>query len=368
MMGFLDIVAAQKRFATPEGTVVKALDDVSLAVSANEFVTLLGPSGCGKTTLLRCISGFEDLDEGDIRIEGRSILGRPPHLRPVNTVFQNYALFPHRNVADNVGYALEVAGAPRAERARRVAETLELVGLAEHGRRRIGQLSGGQQQRVALARAIIGRPKILLLDEPLSALDKALRKRMQQELKALQHELGISFVFVTHDQEEALTMSDRIAVLKDGRILQTGTPEEIYFRPANEFVARFIGESNLVAARVERSNGAGTELTLRGGGRVTLHGERLAPREEVLLLFRPEGIEVADTGGEGRDGLLLAGRVAERFFVGTDHRLLVDVPSLGRISAFVRHAGYDEQVRLQPGSDLRLHVPSRAISVIRRQV
>ncbi|MCB1331878.1 MAG: ATP-binding cassette domain-containing protein, partial [Maritimibacter sp.] len=218
----LEIFGARKSFRTPEGGTITALDDVSLKLASAEFVTLLGPSGCGKTTLLRTISGFETLDAGEIVIDGAAVTQMPAHRRPVNTVFQRYALFNHMNVARNVGYALEIAGQDKATIAARVGEMLDLVGLSGLEKRSVSQLSGGQQQRVALARALAGKPKLLLLDEPLSALDKNLRQKMQQELKTIQRELGIGFVFVTHDQDEALTMSDRIAVLAHGEIQQIG--------------------------------------------------------------------------------------------------------------------------------------------------
>jgi spermidine/putrescine transport system ATP-binding protein len=257
--------SAVKRFDTPEGGAVMALDQIDLSVGENEFVTLLGPSGCGKTTLLRCISGFEDLDAGSLGIDGRAMAGVPAYRRPVNTVFQNYALFPHMTVGANVAYSLDVAGVARSERRRRVAEALDLVNLQGLEQRKPAQLSGGQQQRVALARAIISRPRILLLDEPLSALDRKLRQAMQLELKNLQHELGISFVFVTHDQEEALTMSDRIVVMDHGRVQQIGSPTEIYHRPQNIFVAQFIGESNLFAAQVDKTDNTGTRFVTADG-------------------------------------------------------------------------------------------------------
>ncbi|KQZ12499.1 polyamine ABC transporter ATP-binding protein [Mesorhizobium sp. Root552] len=247
----VELAGARKVFASPEGGEVKALDNIYLDVRRNEFLTLLGPSGCGKTTLLQSIGGFVRLDAGTISIDGADMTRVPPHLRPVNTVFQNYALFPHMSVEQNVGYALEVRGIPARERREKVGAALVMVGLGGMEKRRPNQLSGGQQQRVALARAIVARPKLLLLDEPLSALDRGLRHSMQIELKNLQNELGISFVFVTHDKEEALTMSDRIAVLKHGRIQQIAAPREIYDRPANPFVASFIGVSNMFEGSID---------------------------------------------------------------------------------------------------------------------
>ncbi|MEH1283133.1 ABC transporter ATP-binding protein, partial [Pseudomonas aeruginosa] len=232
-------------FGTP-GQGLKALDDVSLDIHANEFFTLLGPSGCGKTTLLRLIAGFEQPSSGSIRLYGERMEGLPPFRRPVNTVFQSYALFPHMSVAENIGFGLEMQGRPRTEIDATVSRMLELVKLPEVGKRRADQLSGGQQQRIALARALASRPKVLLLDESLSALDLKLRKEMQIELKRLQHETGITFIFVTHDQEEALTMSDRIAVMSKGKVLQVGTPSDIYEAPLNRAVADFIGETNFL--------------------------------------------------------------------------------------------------------------------------
>ena len=251
----------------------RALDSIDLTIRANEFFTLLGPSGCGKTTLLRLIGGFDQPTAGEIAIFGRNVAGLPPEDRPVNTVFQNYALFPHLTVAENVGFALRMLGRPKAEIAATVARMVELVGLEGMEHRRPDQLSGGQKQRVALARALAPGPKILLLDEPLSALDAKLRQRMRSELKALQRETGITFVFVTHDQDEALAMSDRIAVMQGGRVQQLGRPEEIYEAPANRFVADFIGGANLIPARIG-ARGAEAEGLGRGSGNRRESGPR----------------------------------------------------------------------------------------------
>ncbi|MGH6781963.1 MAG: ABC transporter ATP-binding protein, partial [Sphingomonadaceae bacterium] len=258
-----------------------------LQVRRNEFLTLLGPSGCGKTTLLQAISGFVELDGGRILIDGEDMTDRPPYRRPVNTVFQNYALFPHMTVGENTAYALEVAGVAKAKRREQVAATLKMVGLDGMEGRRPRQLSGGQQQRVALARAIIARPKLLLLDEPLSALDKNLRQAMQIELKTLQHELGISFIFVTHDQQEALTMSDRVAVLSGGRIQQLDTPRAIYDHPVNSFVATFIGASNLFDGRIDGGRlmtGDGTEICHRRSPSVASGAATALIRPEQFFL------------------------------------------------------------------------------------
>jgi putative spermidine/putrescine transport system ATP-binding protein len=252
----VEVVGARKTY----GEVV-AVDDVDLRVGAGEFFTMLGPSGSGKTTTLRLIAGFEHPDAGRVRLAGVDITDRPPYARDVNTVFQDYALFPHMTVAENVGYGLRVKGTGRAERARAVDEVLATVRLEGYAKRKPLQLSGGQRQRVALARAIVNRPRVLLLDEPLGALDLKLRQEMQVFLKSLQRDLGMTFIYVTHDQEEALTMSDRIAVFNHGRIEQTGEPAEVYDRPASEFVAGFVGTSNIVE---------------RGGHRVCIRPERIA--------------------------------------------------------------------------------------------
>ncbi|WP_444666701.1 ABC transporter ATP-binding protein [Cereibacter changlensis] len=256
---------------------VRALDDVSVQIRKGEFFTLLGPSGCGKTTLLRLIAGFETPTSGSILLDGKDITSDPPNRRPVNTVFQSYALFPHLTVAQNVGFGLQMQGRPKAEVTATTDRMLALVRLEAMAGRKTSQLSGGQQQRVALARALAPQPKVLLLDEPLSALDLKLRKEMQTELKRLQTETGITFIFVTHDQEEALTMSDRIGVMSAGKILQIGGPRDIYTRPANRFVASFIGETNFLPGtlrdgRVILASGGSIEVaaTLRNAGNVTV--------------------------------------------------------------------------------------------------
>ena len=270
----VEVLAVEARNAVKEfgtgPTAVRALDDVSIGIRKGEFFTLLGPSGCGKTTLLRLIAGFEMPTGGTILLDGQDITYLPPNKRPVNTVFQSYALFPHLSVADNIGFGLVMQGRPRAEVKATVARMLALVKLEELAGRKIGQLSGGQQQRVALARALAPAPKVLLLDEPLSALDLKLRKEMQIELKRLQTETGITFVFVTHDQEEALTMSDRVGVMSAGKLQQVGSPKEIYTRPVNRFVASFIGETNFLAGKreaggVRRSDRGGSGWRCRAG-------------------------------------------------------------------------------------------------------
>jgi putative spermidine/putrescine transport system ATP-binding protein len=275
---------------------VRAVDAVDLEIEAGEFFAMLGPSGSGKTTCLRLIAGFEQPTSGHIEIFGETAEGVPPYRRNVNTVFQDYALFPHLNVADNVAYGLMIRGVARAERTREAEAALEMVKLPGYGARKPGQLSGGQRQRVALARALVNKPKVLLLDEPLGALDLKLREQMQEELKVLQKALGITFVFVTHDQGEALSMADRIAVFNEGRIMQTGTPEEIYRRPRTRFVADFVGSSNVLSP----------QLT-----------ERLAGVAEWSSL-RPEDIRLGDEAGQDAT-------VTASSFLGSATRVTLDV-------------------------------------------
>jgi len=294
---------------------VRALDSVDLDIREGEFFTLLGPSGCGKTTLLRLLAGFEQPTEGAIRLHGRDLAGLPPFRRAVNTVFQNYALFPHMTVAGNIAFGLEMQGWTRARIAGRVEEMLALVKLGGYGGRRPAQLSGGQQQRVALARALANQPEVLLLDEPLSALDLKLRKEMQIELKRLQLETGITFVFVTHDQEEALTMSDRLAVMQDGQLLQVGTPAEIYERPTRRFVADFIGETNFLEAEITGGGPQAPRFRLADGTTLEGHdagGKRIGDR--VTLAVRPERLDISPEGGDGT----LAGTVETTVYFGTD--------------------------------------------------
>ncbi|HLP01158.1 MAG TPA: ABC transporter ATP-binding protein [Opitutaceae bacterium] len=280
-----------KRFGS-----VTAVDAVDLTIRKGEFLTLLGPSGCGKTTLLRLLAGFETPTSGEILIEGRDVSNIPPYRRDVNQVFQSYAIFPHLTVEDNIAFGLKMRHVPAAERRERVEEALALVSLAGLGRRRPHELSGGQRQRVALARALVCRPKVLLLDEPLSALDAKLRHAMQLELKHLQRQLGITFVFVTHDQEEALIMSDRIAVIHRGRIDQLGTATEIYHAPASAFTADFIGEANLLDAAVVANNGVTAQLQLGEGAEVSVRASAVRPgATRALVSVRPEKIYITRT-------------------------------------------------------------------------
>ncbi|WP_421858717.1 spermidine/putrescine ABC transporter ATP-binding protein PotA [Marinobacter salarius] len=297
--------------AFDDKTVLNSLD---LDILDGEFITLLGPSGCGKTTLLRLMAGFEQPDTGAVSLSGHDITHAAPEHRPLNTVFQNYALFPHMSVYDNVAYGLKMEKRPRGEIRQRVDEVLAMVQLQDFARRKPHQLSGGQQQRVAIARAVVKRPQLLLLDEPLSALDYKLRRTMQVELKRLQRELGITFVFVTHDQEEALSMSDRVVVLKDGAIQQLGTPREIYERPANLFTARFVGETNLFPGYLTSVEDTGITLDILGLSRTLQKpGFALRKGEQVNVLLRPEDIRVL--APEDEKGL--AGRIVERNYKGS---------------------------------------------------
>ncbi|WP_264214418.1 ABC transporter ATP-binding protein [Leisingera thetidis] len=307
----IDVRDAVKRYGN-----FTALKKISLSIKDNEFFTLLGPSGCGKTTLLRMIAGFEEVTEGEIYLFGDEIDNLPPDKRPVNTVFQNYALFPHMSVLDNVCFGLEMRGVSKAEARRRGGEMLELVQLAQFASRKPSRLSGGQQQRVALARALAPAPKVLLLDEPLSALDLKLRKAMQIELKHLQRETGITFIFVTHDQEEALTMSDRIAVMSAGELQQLGDARDIYERPRNMFVADFIGETNLLEVTVDQILNGRAICHLDGGHEITCNAvDEINPGSRVHMSIRPERLFTSDAPAASES---LKGTVKENIFIGTD--------------------------------------------------
>jgi spermidine/putrescine transport system ATP-binding protein len=312
-----------KTFQTPEGTPVNAVDRVNLQIQNGEFFSMLGSSGCGKTTSLRMIAGFEWPTSGEVFIAGQPQGHKPPFQRPVNTVFQNYALFQHMTVFDNVAFGLQMAKRPGDEIIRRVGEALEMVKLGSMEKRYPRQLSGGQQQRVALARALVNRPQVLLLDEPLGALDQKLRKEMQVELKLLQKEVGITFIFVTHDQEEALSMSDRIAVMSLGKVLQIGSPVEIYERPNCRFVADFIGETNFLEGQVRAVDGEkvivfvpALEAEIAGVGYQSFHNG-----QQVSLSVRPEKIHLAEQPPDGQKSFPV--RVTQVSYIGSDTRVLV---------------------------------------------
>jgi spermidine/putrescine transport system ATP-binding protein len=336
-----------KRFGT-----LTAVDRLSLELAGGEFFTLLGPSGCGKTTTLRMVAGFERPNEGEIRIEGSDVAELPPHRRPTNTVFQSYALFPHLSVRDNVAFGLRRKKVAKEEIGRRVEAELERVGLATEANRRPAQLSGGQQQRVALARALVNLPKVLLLDEPLGALDLKLRKGLQVELKRIQREVGITFVYVTHDQEEALTMSDRIAVMDRGRVEQVGGPEDVYERPATTFVAGFIGVSNLMPATMA----GGGEVRIEGGPTVRVTNGDVSAGERCYAVVRPEKLRVetleADAAAaNGRPRV--EGVVESSLYLGTSTQIGVDLGQGVRMTALVPNADEAQRQRL-PGGGARV--------------
>jgi spermidine/putrescine transport system ATP-binding protein len=298
-----------------------AVDSVTLRIGGGEFLTLLGPSGCGKTTLLRMIAGFELPDRGRVLLAGQDVTDLAPYRRDVTTVFQQYALFPHLDVSRNVAFGLERRRVPRDEINRRVQKSLEMVRLAGLDRRFPSELSGGQQQRVALARALVLEPRVLLLDEPLAALDLKLRKEMQTELKGLQRRLGISFIYVTHDQEEALTMSDRIVVMNAGRVEQVGSAKEIYERPRTEFVAGFIGQSNIVEGTVESIADGQTTISL-GNARLQALANGVEPGDRVRMMIRPEKIKMV----AGNAGAALAGSIESIVYLGesTQWKVLIE--------------------------------------------
>ncbi len=314
-----------------------AVDDVSFQIKRGSFHSFLGPSGCGKTTSLRLIAGFEQPSSGRIEIAGQPMMGVPAYRRPVNMVFQHYALFPHMDVAANIGYGLrQVKPRPsQAEIAKRVAAALELVRLPQFGKRRSWELSGGQQQRVALARALINRPTVLLLDEPLAALDRKLRREMQMELQNLQRDVGITFILVTHDQEEALSMSDTIGIMKDGRIVQFGTPQELYDAPVNRYVADFVGESNFLGGTVLAADQRQVTLRTTGGVTLTAPLSQLGAAPEIggtaVIAVRPEVIDLwrAGASAEPGTGNIQNGTIRNRIYLGDHTEFGVDVPGFG---------------------------------------
>ncbi len=333
--GAVRIEGARKVYGT-----VRALDDVSLEVAPGEFLALLGPSGSGKTTLLMTVAGFEIPDAGRITVDGRDVTAVPPNKRDLGMVFQRYALFPHMTLRDNVGFPLMMRGVPAAERAARADRVLAVVGLEGYGDRLPSQLSGGQQQRVALARAIVYEPPVLLMDEPLSALDKNLREQMRLEIKHLQKRLGVTVIFVTHDQEEALVMADRVAVLDKGQLIQIGAPRELYERPCNAFVAGFLGETNFLPGTVAGTDSGGLATLRVAGGAIS--GAAVAPLvagTDALLSVRPEQIRLQ--AGPAADGAL-GGRVAEVIYAGASTIYLVDVGTAAPLN--VRRASVAEDV------------------------
>lgn len=359
----IDISGVSKTYGSGADA-VSALRDIHFAIEHNEFFTLLGPSGCGKTTLLRIIGGFESFNSGEIKLYGEAIKDLPANKRSVNTVFQNYALFPHISIRDNVGFGLKMLGKSAAEIRKRADEMLEMVKLSEYAERKPAQLSGGQQQRVALARALAPAPKVLLLDEPLSALDLKLRQSMRYELKQIREALGITFIFVTHDQEEALTMSDRIAVMSHGELQQIGTPEQIYNAPHNVFVADFIGETNLLSAKIDRINGLKAQCSFANNQSLSCNletGHSASIADQVTLSIRPERIKVVDRSESESQTLQVV--LQEKIFLGTDVQLILQLADSSQLIARMQSSA-ESLSSWQKGDSLSLIIDESAVQVL----
>ena len=355
--GHVSLVSLTKHFGQ-----VAAVDSIDLDIPSGGFFSLLGPSGCGKTTTLRLIAGFEQPSSGRVLLDGRDMAGTPPSKRPVNTVFQSYALFPHLRVFDNVAFGLRRAHVPRAEIRRRVGEALDLVQLSDLAARKPGQLSGGQQQRVALARALVLRPAVLLLDEPLGALDAKLRRQLQVELKQLQTRVGITFVYVTHDQEEALTMSDRIAVINRGRIEQAASPRDLYEEPANAFVADFLGVSNLMDATANGPSGDVTQVRLANGFSVEVRRGDISRRGEVKVVIRPERVLLEPAGATGPNRI--PGMVTNVVYLGSGIQLAVHLASGQTVTALVPNNDDDTASAWSSGLAVTCYLPATALRVL----
>jgi len=355
--GHVSLVSLTKHFGQ-----VAAVDSIDLDIPSGGFFSLLGPSGCGKTTTLRLIAGFEQPSSGRVLLDGRDMAGTPPSKRPVNTVFQSYALFPHLRVFDNVAFGLRRAHVPRAEIRRRVGEALDLVQLSDLAARKPGQLSGGQQQRVALARALVLRPAVLLLDEPLGALDAKLRRQLQVELKQLQTRVGITFVYVTHDQEEALTMSDRIAVINRGRIEQAASPRDLYEEPANAFVADFLGVSNLMDATANGPSGDAAQVRLANGFSVEVRRGDISRRGEVKVVIRPERVLLEPAGATGPNRI--PGMVTNVVYLGSGIQLAVHLASGQTVTALVPNNDDDTASAWSSGLAVTCYLPATALRVL----
>jgi spermidine/putrescine transport system ATP-binding protein len=360
---FQDIV---KIFPTPEGGQVNAVDHVSIQIQHGEFFSLLGPSGCGKTTSLRLMAGFEWPTNGIVLIDGEKMGRKPPFLRPVNTVFQNYALFQHMNVYQNVAFGLEMEKVPKLEISRRVGEALEMVKLPGMAKRKPKQLSGGQQQRIALARALVKRPEVLLLDEPLGALDLKLRKEMQLELKALQEQVGITFIYVTHDQEEALTMSNRIAVMSRGKALQIGSAVEIYERPNCKFVADFIGETNFLSGIVKAVNKDRVVVELSSPKQeiIGLAVGELFTGQSIAVSIRPEKVHLIDDDGKYEIEVKpnenqLKGKVTTTAYIGSDTRVVLELGTGVQMKVWEQNSisTLDPEAYYKTGDAVRVLIP-----------
>src|SRR5580698_6221613 len=355
--GRIELVSLTKRFAEV------AVDNIDLQIASGEFFSLLGPSGCGKTTTLRLIAGFEQPTDGKILLDGIDVSAVPPHKRNVNTVFQSYALFPFLTVFDNVAFGLRNKRLPKPELQDRVYTALDLVKLRQFERRRPGQLSGGQQQRVALARALVLQPSVLLLDEPLGALDAKLRRSLKVELKAIQEQVGITFLYVTHDQEEALTMSDRLAVMRDGKIVQLGRPSDVYEEPADTYVADFLGASNLMEVDVV-SRGPGSGCTARLGESVLQvdHGGDGAP-DRAHAVIRPERVRVEEFGSEGPNRV--PGMVERLVYLGSSTQVILRLAPGTELQALLQNDGGDGQLaRLGQGTPVHVFLAPDALRVL----
>jgi spermidine/putrescine transport system ATP-binding protein len=344
-----------------------AVREMELDIPRGQFFTMLGPSGCGKTTTLRMVAGFEDPSEGRVLLDGDDVTSLPAFKRPTNTVFQSYALFPHRTVEQNVAFGLQRQKVDRAEVKRRVAEELERVGLATEAKRKPAQLSGGQQQRVALARALVNRPAVLLLDEPLGALDLKLRKQLQVELKRIQRDVGITFIYVTHDQEEALTMSDKIAVMNGGVVEQVADPETVYERPATTFVAGFIGVSNLMPGEVVSANGTGAEMRLDAGPTVQApESTGVSTGERAHAVVRPEKLSLSPTGAGAPDGPSVEGQVESSLYLGTATQMVVRLGDGTPMTVLVPNADAEARRDLPAaGESARLSWSDENIHIVR---
>ena len=353
--GEVRLVALTKRFGD-----VTAVDRLDLEIAGGEFFALLGPSGCGKTTTLRLVAGFEQPTEGHVFLDGVDVAYTPPHRRNVNTVFQNYALFPHLNVFDNVAFGLRRAKTPKHEVKEMVAKVLELVRLTGLERRRSSELSGGQQQRVALARALVLNPAVLLLDEPLGALDAKLRKALQIELKALQEEVGVTFLYVTHDQEEALTMSDRLAVMNDGQIEQIGAPQEVYEDPQTTFVADFLGVSNLLDATALGTRNGNFRVAV-GRFEFVARPSREALTGPARIVIRPERIELEPHGAPAGPNRL-PGMIERVVYVGSAMQIIVRAATGEPLQALVQNTG--KHPSFEQGTPVQIHLPADALSVL----
>jgi spermidine/putrescine transport system ATP-binding protein len=357
MGGEIQLVRLVKRFGS-----FTAIDGIDLTIPGGEFFSLLGPSGCGKTTTLRMVAGFEQPTSGNVLLDGVDMAGTPPNKRNVNTVFQSYALFPHLKVFDNVAFGLRRAKVDRAQIKQRVGEALEQVRLSEFGSRKPAQLSGGQQQRVALARALVLKPAVLLLDEPLGALDAKLRRQLQVELKALQEQVGITFLYVTHDQEEAITMSDTVAVMNGGRVEQAASPRQMYEEPSSAFVADFLGVSNLMDAQASGPSGEGVALQLGSGIVVEALSGDVAARGAVKVVIRPERVKIGPVGAAGTNHV--PAMVSRSVYLGNGVRVIMHLATGQLVTALVPNTEENVLLGWDPGTPVTCYLAPTALRVL----